>query len=131
MRSCMFYLCCILNAAHHTPKQTNTIQYGYYTGARGQREHTDIFPSFSLACLLMLLSFTTYGVCVACKTVPMYPHFPLDRQPHDPFPTISMSASVNGNALCQVLLFVPHVSVVVVVVVALSPPTGLGKGKVG
>lgn len=32
VRSCMFYLCSILNAAIYTPKQTNGIQYGNYTG---------------------------------------------------------------------------------------------------
>lgn len=57
VRSCMFYLCSILNAAIYTPKQTNGIQYGNYTGnwqrggekGKGKRERGKGEQTFSQA----------------------------------------------------------------------------------
>lgn len=59
VRSCMFYLCSILNAAIYTPKQTNGIQYGNYTGnwqraeakgkgAKGNRHFPKLFTRLPL-----------------------------------------------------------------------------------
>lgn len=85
VRSCMFYLCSILNAAIYTPKQTNGIQYGNYTGnckrtegkgkgAKGNRHFPKLFirlplNAFFLSCHRFCCCFA-HDFCRrgACKT---------------------------------------------------------------
>lgn len=70
VRSCMFYLCSILNAAIYTPKQTNGIQYGNYTGkckrtegkgsgkrerGKGEQTFSQAFHSSAFKCFFLEL----------------------------------------------------------------------------
>lgn len=121
----MFYLCSILNATIYTPKQTNGVQYGNYTGnwqraeakgkgAKGNRNFPKLFTRLPLNASFLSCSTasavalpTTFVVVSHAKQAssPSYelevtapvPTIGKPPPPHDPLP--HTAASVNGNAL--------------------------------